>query len=433
MLTYYLQTAARSLRSARTLSLLMLLALGMGIGACMTTISVYHVLGGDPIPDKSDRLFNVELDAADLVGYHPGDEPTFQLTRDDAEALLRGHRAKRQVMMSGTGMPVQPLGSSERPFFVDGRFASTDFFAMFEVPFRYGSGWSAQDDADQARVVVLSRSLNERLFGGANSVGRELQVRGVTMRVVGVLADWRPVPQYFDTTRDLAQIEDLYLPFGTAMALHFDGSGNTTCWSDLRGKSPRDLGAPCAWVQYWVELASPAEAGSYRDYLRAYSDAQRRAGRFQRPTNVRLRNVMDWLAFRHALPGDVRLQTALGFGFLAVCLVNTVGLLLAKTLRRAPEIGVRRALGATRAAIFAQFLVEAGALGLAGGVLGLALAWGGLWLVRHSPTPYAPAARLDATMLGLTLALALLASLIAGVLPAWQAARVTPAQQLKTQ
>lgn len=162
-----------------------------------------------------------------------------------------------------------------------------------------------------------------------------------------------------------------------------------------------------------------------------YSDAQRAAGRYERPSNVRLRNVMQWLDAQKVLPADVRLQTWLAFGFLLVCVVNMVGLLLAKTLRRAGEIGVRRALGATRGAIFAQFVVEAGLLGLMGALLGLALAQGGLWLVRHSPSDYARLAELDAPMLALTLGLALLASLCAGLLPAWRAALVTPAVQLK--
>jgi len=93
---------------------------------------------------------------------------------------------------------------------------------------------------------------------------------------------------------------------------------------------------------------------------------------------------------------------------------------------------VRRALGATRRAIFAQFVVEAGLLGAMGGVLGLVLAWCGLWLVRHSPAAYAGVAQMDWPMLGTTLLLALAASLLAGVLPAWHAARIAPAQQLKT-
>jgi putative ABC transport system permease protein len=71
-------------------------------------------------------------------------------------------------------------------------------------------------------------------------------------------------------------------------------------------------------------------------------------------------------------------------------------------------------------------------LGAAGGLLGLVLACVGLWLVRLSPAPYAPLAQMDWTMLALTLLLALAASVVAGLLPAWNAARVAPARHLKT-
>ena len=117
------------------------------------------------------------------------------------------------------------------------------------------------------------------------------------------------------------------------------------CWGDCKD-DPTSLNAPCVWTQYWVELASPAKVADYRQYLENYSDQQRSAGRFERPNNIRLRNVMQWLDFNHVVPEDVRLQAWLAFGFLLVCLVNTVGLLLAKFLRRSGEIGVRRALGA---------------------------------------------------------------------------------------
>ena len=106
---------------------------------------------------------------------------------------------------------------------------------------------------------------------------------------------------------------------------------------------------------------------------------------------------------------------------------------LAKSLRRASEIGVRRALGASRRAIFAQVLVEAGAIGVAGGICGLGLALLGLWAVRQNPSTYAELARLDASMLLLTFGLSVTASLLAGLLPAWRAMQVTPAIQLKSQ
>jgi putative ABC transport system permease protein len=121
----------------------------------------------------------------------------------------------------------------------------------------------------------------------------------------------------------------------------------------------------------------------------------------------------------------------LAFAFLAVCLFNTVGLLLAKFLRRSGEIGVRRALGATRGAIFMQYLIEAGVIGLFGGIGGWLLTLAGLWLARRQTIEYADLVRLDLPMFFTTFVLALAVSLTAGALPALRASRVTPALQLK--
>jgi putative ABC transport system permease protein len=93
---------------------------------------------------------------------------------------------------------------------------------------------------------------------------------------------------------------------------------------------------------------------------------------------------------------------------------------------------VRRALGASRRALFAQLLVESGVVGLVGGVCGLLLALLGLWVVRHRPSDYAALAHLDPAMLLTTFLLALGASLLAGLLPAWRACQVAPALQLKS-
>ena len=207
------------------------------------------------------------------------------------------------------------------------------------------------------------------------------------------------------------------------------------CWGNSNNdpEGARGRNAPCAWVQYWVELASPGQAGDYRKYLADYSDQQRAAGRFERPANVRLDDVMGWLDVNRVVPNDVRMQMWLAFGFLLVCLLNTVGLLLAKFLRRSGEIGVRRALGAARGDIFRQCLVEAGAIGLAGGLLGLGFAALGLWLIRQQPDDYARLAQMDTGTLLLSVTLALAASLLAGLLPAWRAMQVPPALQLKSQ
>lgn len=430
---YYLDLARRSFVRNRVLTALMVTAIALGIGTSMTTLTVLYLLSGDPLPGKSERTFYVQLDAEGKEGFRPGEEPQIQLSRYDAETLLRARHAPRQALMTGGNAAIDPKRAGVDPFYADVRYTSADFFAMFDVPFARGGPWTAQDDDARARVAVISKELAEKLFDGGDGVGRSVRLDGHELAIVGVLEHWRPTPHFYDLfTGDYGEAEQVFLPFSTSRDLELERSGNIDCWDDA-GTNPTALAAPCSWIQFWVQLDSPAEAAAYRDYLVSYSDEQRRSGRFVRPPNVRLRSVMEWLDFRRVVPSDVRLQAWLAFAFLAVCLLNTVGLLLAKFLRRSVEIGVRRALGASRRAIFTQFLVEAGSVGLIGGVLGLGLAWLGLYVVRQQPVDYAPLARLDPTMLATTFVIAIASSLLAGLLPAWRAARVVPALQLKSQ
>ena len=433
MFGYYFQLALRSFKRNKVLTSLMVLAIALGIGASMTTLTVFYILSGDPLPGRSQTLFYPQMDPQSMDGYTAGEEPEEQLTRFDAEALLREKKGDRQALMTGGGASIEPDKQGLSPFVVDARYTSADFFPMFDAPFAFGNGWSATEDGSEARVAVISKKLNEKLFDGGNSVGKSIRMDQTEFRVIGVLQDWRPTPRFYDLNSDrYGEVEQVFLPFSTAVALKMGRNGSMNCWGDSQGDET-GVNAPCTWMQYWVQLDSADKVSAYKQYLANYSDAQRRAGRFERPTNVRLRNVMEWLEFKRVVPNDVRLQTWLAFGFLLVCLINTVGLLLAKFMRRSSEIGVRRALGASKGAIFMQALVEAGTVGLAGGVLGLGLALLGLWAVRQQPASYAELAHLDPLMLMTTFVLAIVASVLAGLLPAWRACQVTPAIQLKSQ
>jgi len=437
MFGYYFDLALRSLKRNRLLTALMVVAIAFGVGASMTTLTVLHILSADPIPQKSDRLFFVTLDPRRALGFRPGEEATFQMTRLDSETLLRDGHGKHQAMMTAGSSSIEPDRSGVgrfQPFRIDSRWTSADFFTMFDVQFIAGGPWTATEDGRATRVVVITRELAQKVFGTTEVVGRPLRVDNTEMRIVGVIAEYRPTPHFYDLTNaSYGAGEQLFAPFSVAMELKLQTSGNMNCWGD--GESVPDsraLGAPCDWVQYWVELASADQADAYREYLVHYSEDQAKAGRFQRPPNVRLRDVREFLDYMKVVPNDVRLQSWIAFAFLLVCLVNTIGLLLTKFLRRAGEIGVRRALGASKRAIFVQLLVESGTVGLVGGVLGLGLAWLGLFAVRHQPVDYADLAHLDVRMLAFTFALAIVSSVLAGLLPAWRGCSVAPAAQLKS-
>jgi putative ABC transport system permease protein len=437
MFGYYLKLALHSFKRNKVLTALMVLAIALGIGASMTTLTVFHILSGDPLPGHSGVLFYPQLAPEKMDGYVAGEEPNEQMTRFDAEALLREKRGDRQAMMTGGGVAIEPQRAGMSPMLIDARYNTADMFPMFAMPFLYGNGWSTADDAGHARVVVITKALNEKLFGGTNSVGKNVRIDKNDFRVSGVLDTWRPTPKFYDMNgrNGFGESEQAFLPFSTSRDLKMGRNGNMNCWDDS-GTDPEGetgVNAPCAWIQYWVQLDTPEKAAAYKQYLTNYSNQQHAAGRFERPANVRLRGLMEWLDFKKVVPGDVRLQVWLALGFLLVCLLNTVGLLLAKFLRRSGELGVRRALGASRKTIFLQCLVEAGAIGLAGGIVGLALAWLGLWAVRQQPTDYADLAHLDPSMLLATFVLALVTSLLAGLLPAWSAMQASPAMQLKSQ
>ena len=436
MFRYYLDMALRSLKRSPVLTALMVLAIGLGIGSSMTMITVLHVMTSDPLPGRSAVLFTPHLDPLPLDHKHRGDgpDPIDNLTWPDAMALLSAHRAKLQAATAGGSLLLRPARADLRPFNVSGRYGTSELFALFGIPFAHGQGWSAADDASRAHVVVLSKTLDQKLFGNASGIGQIVRLGDSDFRVIGVTADWQPQPMFYAdlSARSFGDADQFFLPLSAAVDLKLQVNGNRSSWG--KGDSGDSMtSAEMTWLQFWVQLDSTAQVHAYHQFLIDYSAQQKALGRFQRPaTEAKLYSLMGWLAHKDLVPTDVRLQLWLALGFLLVCIVNIVALLLAKFLRRSGEISVRRALGARRRDIFLQLGIEAATIGVAGGVLGLLIAELGLWSVRRRPDDYAQFAQMDLSMLLGTLALAVLASVLAGLLPAWRACRVQPALQLKT-
>lgn len=436
MFAYYLRLAWLSIRQSYGLSLLMVLAIGLGIGAAMTTVTVNYLMSANPIPTKSEQLFYVQLDNWDP--HQPANDngdPPDQLTYRDATALWAANKAYRQVVQAQMGTVVEPEGKDSLPFQVSGRANSADFFAMFEVPFLYGSSWDRTADESMQQVVVLSQRLNERLFGGRDSVGEKVKLAGDYYQVVGVIANWQPLPRFYDvTTGAFNDVEELFVPFSLLTQEKIGRNGNTNCWKPSGEGFQAFLNSECVWTQFWVELRNDAEKQDYLTFLNAYVSEQKKLGRFERPVNNRLSDVMQWLENQQVVAQDASLMMVMSLMFLLVCLLNTIGLLLAKFLSKAPQIGLRQALGASRQDLFAQYLTEAGCIGIAGGVLGLVLAWLGLQGIQVLyGDEMKGLAQLDLVMIGFAMLLALVSSLLAGLYPTWRACTVQPSQQLKSQ
>jgi putative ABC transport system permease protein len=405
----------------------------------MTTLTLFRAMAGDPIPDKSRQLFAVQIDnwgpkqgvvGADMDNLQP------QISYLDGIGLMNAHAARRQSVMYTTGFALTPPNPDLRPFLVEARAAYADFFAMFEVPFRYGGPWTAADDGNHADVVVIGRELNDKVFGGANSVGKTLNFDNHDYRVVGVLDRWEPTPRFYDVNNNkYGKTEEAFIPFNRAIDQQLGSWGNNNCAGGDRepGWEGR-LHSECIWLQFWAELPTAADAERYRGFLNNYAAEQRRLGRFHWAPNTRMRNVREWLSYQHAVSQEVKILVLVSFSFLLVCLINAMGLMLAKIMGRAGDIGVRRALGANRRAIFAQCLIEAGVIGLLGGILGLALTGLGLMGLRALlSSEVNRLTHFSLSDVAIAVALSVAATTLAGLYPTWRAAQVQPAWQLKAQ
>jgi putative ABC transport system permease protein len=439
--SYYLGLALASIRRTPVLSLLMVLALGLGIGAFMTTFTVYYLMSGDPIPHKSDVLFAVQLD-----NWDPNDDPTEsakdvqpQLTYRDGTWLMHADTpATRQVHMYGTGAVLVPE-SDEAPFEENVRATWETFFSMFDVPFLYGQPWSRQDDEDHASIAVIGRELNDTLFNGENSVGRSIQLDDSFFKIVGVIDDWQPVPRFYhadSTSRALADTEQIFIPMTRAVDMELLPRGNTNCWKAPDKDLPPLEGflqSECVWTQFWAELETPRQAADYKDFLDNYVREQKKIGRFERPLNTFISDVMEWMDVNEIVRNDNRVLVRMSFLFLLVCVLNTVGLLMAKFLGKSGEVALRRAMGASRRAVFHQNLVEVGLIGVLGGLAGTGLAWLGLRAVENLYRGYQHLVHLDLAMLATAIITATLFAVLAGMYPVWRVSRMAPASLLKTQ
>jgi putative ABC transport system permease protein len=438
MFRYYLKLGLLSIRANPMLSALMVAAIGVGIGACMTIVTINYIMSGNPIPHKSDQLFFVQVD--NWGASEPFDEPNEppdQLNYLDATALLAQGKADRQVISFKTERVVEPTDDDALPFRIESRATTADFFAMFDVPFLYGTGWDKAADDTQEQVVVIGKDLNEKMFGGENSIGRMITFNGEDFRIVGVLDHWMPIPKFYDTHDEFDATEGAFYPFSTAITNEHGSDGNTNCWKSVEeGGYSGFLASECIWIKMWVELDSESSKQEYLQFLNAYVEQQKQLGRFPRELNNRLSNVEEWLDTAEVVDEDVGVLLGLAILFLIVCLLNTIGLLLAKVLRRSTDISLRRALGANKAALFSQYIIEAGIIGAAGGLLGIALTWLGLRGIESLFADFefiSNLVKMDWVMVAAAVVLAIVSALGAALYPTWRACSITPASQLRIQ
>lgn len=435
MLLYNLRLAWISLRRTPFLSALAVGAIGLGIAVAVACTTIYYLLARDPLPGKSETLHYVRLDSWNPARPWDDDRPELpptQVTWRDAMAMLESDVPAHKTASFVSDLVVRPEAEDQRPFNLPTRLTTREFFPMFEAPFRWGDAWSAEADRDAQQVVVISDAANERIFGGGNSVGKKIWLERRTFTVAGVLAPWRPPVRYFDTQGNAQGApEDIFMPISLGPQMQVVSAGNSSSWTNVGDSYEEVLGSEMVWLQFWAELRDPAQKEAFQRWVDNYTDEQKKLGRFARPRNNLLQPMMDYLVESEAVPPAARSVMVISQLFLLVVAINLIGLLLGKFLSKAPEVAVRRALGASRRAIFSQQITECLLIGAFGGVLGIAAAGGflaGISRFLERSTDF----QLDIAMVAAGFGLAMLAGTIAGVYPAWRVCAEPPANHLKT-
>ena len=426
-----LRRAVRSILSAPWTSSIVVLTLALGVGANAAVFGVVNslLLRSLPVPEP-DRLVTVSSDFAIGHGFKAGVGWKHAMwTR--LGMLMNGpaHPFDGVLAWAQPSLDVSP-GGERQP--VNGLVVSGSFFDVLRVPAHIGRTIVPADDrrgggADGLVAVISDRFWERRFNRRTDAVGSSIALDGVPFTIVGVAPSWflgLEVGQAFDvaislgaaaSVRSTRSLVDDSPRFGLTVLLRLKPEQSleqaTAAMRALQpailGVAPehmRDVRPPFLREPY---VAVPASTGT--------SDFSRLRMRYQRSLIVLLGLV--------------------GLVLLIACL-NIATVMLARANARRYEIGVRMALGATRAQLWPQLLLESLLLSAAGGAIGLVFAsWGSALLVgqlARLDTPMVLELKPDAIVIGFTAVVASFTTILFGIAPALHATRVRPVTALRS-
>jgi putative ABC transport system permease protein len=396
MIGQEIRIAARRLRRAPGFTLACILTLGLGIGGTTAVFSVMRAVVLQPLPfpqpERLVRLYEVTPQGRDFSAS----EPNFL----DFRARLRA--MEELGAYRTTSMTMLGRGDAQE---LDITLASHGFFGLTGARTAIGRTFAADEDrvGGNFRVIVLSHGSWQRRFGGDRGVlGQKLTIDGDSYEVVGVMASGFYFP---DET-------DGWIPL---VAHPRAGRGNHM----LRAIGRLAPGQTLASAQEEARAVAAALAKEHPGSNAGWS--------------ARLETFNDWL-----VGSQLRQTMAVLLGaaalLLAVASVNVANLVMIRATSRRKELAMLAALGASRARIMRTLLVESLLLAIAGGALGVQLAFFGVPAIQSlAPTtvPRLDEAVVDGTVLMVAIAVSLVVGVLFGLMPAVLQTRVTPQEWLR--
>jgi predicted permease len=385
------------------------LTLALGVGANTAVFSVVYATLLKPLPyPEAERVYGVEIAIPERSLSFAGRIQDYLEWRKAADAF------SAVAALQQGGWNLTGNGEPER---VGGARVSVNFFDFLGVPPALGRGFAPVEETPGAdRVVVISDALWRRRYGAdPNLVGRTIELNGQDHVVVGIAAPSLMVPTgtQLHSTLLFAPRIDIWKPIAPTKAELEEENWNTGLLLRLKANESVEHG---------------------RRQLEAMLIAQLRAVAPELKVSIAPRLI----PIREVYSGKFRLRLLLVFAASAILLltacVTLANLLLARFAGRTGEFAIRTALGAGRIRLLAQAMTEVTTLALAGGIVGIAVAYStaGL-LAAYDPTAekLLGGSPLNLPVLLFAMTVALLTGVVCGAIPAWRASRADATQALK--
>ncbi|MBU1405882.1 MAG: ABC transporter permease [Proteobacteria bacterium] len=446
------RTAFRTLRRNPMRAMLTTLGIVIGVGAVIAMMEIGAGASGalkKTIASMGANVLVIRPGTASSGGVSFGAGTTTTLTPEDCQAILRECpavrnaapmvRARTQVVYGNRNwVPNAIYGTT--PAYLDVQ----DWSILAE-----GEPFNDRDVLNGNRVCILGQSLVRELFDGESAVGKEIRIKNIAFRVVGVLSPKGANMMGFDQ-------DDVILAPWTTIKYRVTGASASTAnqsasvasdsvntLSNLYPTAQRSLYPERSAVQLANNPMPVRFANIDQIMLAANSSAEiplaieqisevlreRHRIRADEPDDF---NIRDMAELTRTLSTTTKLMTNL---LLAVAMISLVvggvgimNIMLVSVTERTREIGLRMAVGARGRDILRQFLVEAVVLCLTGGAMGIVLGHGGSLLVRFLfkwPVETSPAAIATAVLVSAGV------GIIFGFYPAWKASRLDPIEALR--
>ncbi|MCK6372235.1 MAG: ABC transporter permease [Gammaproteobacteria bacterium] len=405
-ITRVLVLALRTLRRNRLRSLFMMLGVTVGIASLTALASV-----GEATKQETMRRFKRMLGTFDVVIINPGASTTRGmpsvatvppvLKQEDADAIAREVSLVRQVatMQFAVDVDVKYRDRTVSPSIIG---VSPNWTEVRGEDIAYGAGITEEDNASLARVAVIGEDVRKALFPAEDPLGKQIRIADVPFQVKGVLAPRGVGPG--GSSMD----NNLVIPVSTASRRLFNRDYFTGMMAQLEdpAQAERAIADITALLRERHGIVPPAED----DFFVTSPQAQ-----VDRITDV----------------GSTLSKVLVGVAVIATLIGGTVimSLMLIAVSERRREIGVRRAVGASRGDIMRQFLAEAAVVSFAGGLLGIIVGLAGA-AVAAAITRLPPAILWE-VIVG-SAALSAVIGLVFGLQPAWRAANVDPIEALRS-